>query len=58
MGFSNLGGGLFLIEFEVAKEDERVLRRGIQRFKDKTFNLERWGPKVGCLQLGVHANHY
>ena len=58
VGFSILGGGLFRTEFEVAEEAKRVLQRGIQCFKDKTFHLERWGPKVGCLQLGVHANHY
>ena len=58
MGFFILGGGLFLTESEVVEEAKRVLQRGIQRFKDKAFHLERWGPKVGCLQLGVHANHY
>ena len=41
VSFSNLGGDFFLIEFEVVKESERVLRRGIRRFKDKTFHLER-----------------
>ena len=29
MSFSNLGGGLFLAEFEVVDKVERVLRRGI-----------------------------
>ena len=56
MGFFILGGGLFLTESEVVEEAKRVLQRGIQRFKDKTFHLERWGPKVGCFLAGVHAN--
>ena len=55
--FFNLGDGFFLIEFKVAEEGEKVIRMGIRRFKDKTFHLERWGPEVGCLRLGVHANH-
>ena len=41
VSFSNLGGDFFLIEFEVVKESERVLRKRIGRFKDKTFHLER-----------------
>ena len=56
MSFSNLGSGLFLVEFEVAEEAERVLRRGIQRFEDKLFHLERWGPEVGCFRVRVHIN--
>ena len=41
VSFWNLGDDLFLTEFEVVEEVERVLRRGIRHFKDKTFHLER-----------------
>ena len=41
VSFWNLGDDLFLTEFEVVEEAERVLRRGIRHFKDKTFHLER-----------------
>ena len=41
VSFWNLGGDFFLTEFEVVEEAERVLRRGIRHFKDKTFHLER-----------------
>lgn len=41
VSFSNLGGGLFLAEFEDAVEVERVLRKGIRYFEDKVFHIER-----------------
>ncbi|KAL6314270.1 hypothetical protein AAG906_016471 [Vitis piasezkii] len=41
------------LEFEVAEEAKRMLRRGIRPFEDKMFHLERWGPKIGYLQPGV-----
>ncbi|RVX07211.1 hypothetical protein CK203_022619 [Vitis vinifera] len=37
---------LRLGEFEVAEEAERVMRKGIRCFEDKTFHLERWGLEV------------
>ena len=41
VSFSNLGGGLFLAEFQDAVEVERVLRKGIRYFEDKVFHIER-----------------
>ena len=57
VSFLNLGGGLFLTEFEVLEEAERVLQMGIQRFEDKTFNLETWGPNVAYFKPEVYSNH-
>lgn len=53
-----MGGDFFLAEFEVAEEAERVMRKGIRCFEDKTFHLERWGLEVGFLRPRVHPNHY
>ena len=39
VSFSNLGGGLFLAEFEDAVEAKRMLRRGIRCFEHKVFHL-------------------
>ena len=57
VSFSNLGGGLFLAEFEDAVEAKRMLRRGIRCFEHKVFHLERWGSEASCYRFGVHVNH-
>lgn len=43
------------MEFEDGEEVERVLKRGVRRFKDKLLLLEKWSAGVGCLHLGNHA---
>ena len=46
-----LGGAFFLLEIE-DEEAERVLKRGMCRYKDKLLHLERWSEEAGCLCLG------
>lgn len=53
--FLKLGGAFFLVEFEDKEEVERVLKRGVRRFKEKVLHLEKWCPEVGCFNLGVCA---
>ncbi|RVW62359.1 hypothetical protein CK203_062888 [Vitis vinifera] len=49
-----LGGAFFLLEIE-DEEAERVLKRGMCRYKDKLLHLERWSEEAGCLCLGSSA---
>ncbi|RVW82379.1 hypothetical protein CK203_045100 [Vitis vinifera] len=50
VSFSNLGGGLFLAEFEDAVEAKRMLRRGIRCFEHKVravgLPLQFWNQEV------------
>ncbi|RVW31228.1 hypothetical protein CK203_082860 [Vitis vinifera] len=50
VSFSNLGGGLFLAEFEDAVEAKRMLRRGIRCFEHKVravgLPLQFWNKEV------------
>lgn len=54
--FLHLGSKFFLVEFVDIEKIERVLRMGVQRFKDKAFSLEKRRLKVGCFRVGVQAN--
>lgn len=53
--FLKLGSAFFLVEFEDKEEVERVLKRGVRRFKEKVLHLEKWCPEAGCFNLGVCA---
>lgn len=53
--FLKLGGASFLLEFEDKEKAERVLKRGVRRFKEKVLHLEKWCPEVGCFNPGIHA---
>lgn len=48
-------GGALLFEFRSKFEAEKVLARGLRRFKEKFVQLERWSPKAGCFRKGTHA---
>ena len=52
---SKLGGALFLFKFENKCEANLVLLRGNKWFKEREFQLQRWGPEVGCFWNGSHA---
>ena len=39
MKVMKLGGTFFLLEFEDEEEAERVLKRGMRRYKDKLLHL-------------------
>ena len=39
MKVMKLGGTFFLLEFEGEEEAERVLKRGMRRYKDKLLHL-------------------
>ena len=51
----SMGGPFMLLEFEDEEEAERVLKRGMRRFKDKVLHLERWSEEAGCLKVGSQA---
>ena len=39
-----------LFEFEHFEEVDRVLERGRRNFQGNFLWLERWNPKVGCVE--------
>ncbi|RVW72935.1 Phosphoglucomutase, chloroplastic [Vitis vinifera] len=49
---SAFGGALLLFDFDESSEAERLLVRGVRRFKENFLHLERWHPEVGCLHKG------
>ena len=52
MKISAFGGALLLFDFDESSEAERLLVRGVRRFKENFLHLERWHPEVGCLHKG------
>ena len=45
-------GSIALFDFDESFEVDRVLVRGVRRFKENFLHLQRWHLEVGCLHKG------
>lgn len=53
-----LGETLILFEFELAREAEKVLQKGLRVYKQRPLKLERCSPTVGYLSESAEPNSF